>query len=330
MIVHPAVIALLTGSFLVTGMIIYAGAFSIRILRNWDLHSGSEEQLMLERRTYLVSTLLACALALQLVSLFFFVAIVENLSTLISGAMCAAGVLNANRFGYPALLLKVAGFFLSGFWLVMNHLDTRCFDYPLIRRKYALLLLTAPVFVAESVLLVLFFSRLEVTVITSCCGSLFSEQGARLAADLATLPFTPVMALFIALGALVLVMGLVALRTGKGGGIFGMLSFLLFPVSMAALISAISPYFYELPTHHCPFCLLKPEYFYLGYLLHGSLLGGGLAGAGASLVSLPGQGSTLAKVRIPMQRRLIVTSLSCYLFFAVIVVVRVLTTDFRF
>jgi hypothetical protein len=51
-------------------------------------------------------------------------------------------------------------------------------------------------------------------------------------------------------------------------------------VGLAAVVSWLSPYVYELPTHHCPFCLLQREYRWVGYLLCGALLGGGLTGAG--------------------------------------------------
>jgi len=41
-----------------------------------------------------------------------------------------------------------------------------------------------------------------------------------------------------------------------------------------AILSFISVYFYELPTHHCPFCILQKEYGYVGYPLYLTLFGG--------------------------------------------------------
>ena len=70
------------------------------------------------------------------------------------------------------------------------------------------------------------------------------------------------------------------LLRGKGGKLFAVAGTLAFPVSVAALISFISLYFYELPTHHCPFCILQREYHYVGYLIYVTLLGGGIAAAG--------------------------------------------------
>ncbi|NVN91321.1 MAG: hypothetical protein HXX11_12065 [Desulfuromonadales bacterium] len=46
------------------------------------------------------------------------------------GAMCAVGSLTVNGFGYPTLLFKVVTFILSGLWLIINHTDSRGYDYP--------------------------------------------------------------------------------------------------------------------------------------------------------------------------------------------------------
>ncbi|MBP1739849.1 MAG: hypothetical protein H6Q48_2142, partial [Deltaproteobacteria bacterium] len=61
MIFHPTVMALFAGSILVSFMILYSASYAFQILRKWDIQSGSELQLNLERKTYLISTLLAYA-----------------------------------------------------------------------------------------------------------------------------------------------------------------------------------------------------------------------------------------------------------------------------
>ena len=45
-------------------------------------------------------------------------------------------------------------------------------------------------------------------------------------------------------------------------------------VSLAAMVSFISPYVYEMPSHHCPFDVLQSGYHWIGYPLY-LLLGGG-------------------------------------------------------
>jgi hypothetical protein len=70
----------------------------------------------------------------------------------------------------------------------------------------------------------------------------------------------------------------------RGGYIFSLASFITFIISVLSLISFISLYFYELPTHHCPFCILQREYGYIGYLLYITLLGGSVLGMGGRFV----------------------------------------------
>jgi hypothetical protein len=114
MILHPAVIALLAGSLLVTLMVVYAACWGWKIISGWDLQSGSEQQLALEKKTYLISTLMAYAFGFQILSFFLLVYVADDLHRLFVGAMCAAGTLNVNENGYPAVVLKVLNCMLGG------------------------------------------------------------------------------------------------------------------------------------------------------------------------------------------------------------------------
>lgn len=281
MILNPTVIALLTGSLLVAGMVLHAAYWSLRVLDGWDLASGSERQLALEKKTDLTATLVAWAFGFHVLSLFLFVFVADDLHRLVVGAMCAAGTLHANPYGYPALMLKLLTCLLAGVWLVMNHANRQACDYPLIRRLSAWLLLIVPVLLLETGQLWGFFLNLRADVITSCCGSLFSRETPGVGAGLAGLPAAPMIALFFVSMALVAAAGAGHLATGKGVGLFAAAGMLAFPVSIAAVIAFIGVYFYELPTHHCPFCILQREYHHAGYLIYAAILGGGITSAGA-------------------------------------------------
>ena len=328
MIQHPAVIALSSASILTSAQLLAAGWQGMNILRHWDLQSGSEQQLQLERRTYLISTLVGYALLFQILSLFLFIFTADRLHGLFVGAMCAAGTLNVNGFGYPALLLKLATCLLAGIWLVINHADTQGYDYPLIRVKYGLLLLLAPLVVLETGLQVAYFLRLQPDVITSCCGSLFSP--ARLGGgDLLSLPHRQVQVVFFGIMAATLLAGGRFWRRRRGAALFSGLSVVSFVVAAAALISFICLYIYELPTHHCPFCILQREYGYIGYLLYGALMVGGIAGGGCGVL-LPFQGRrSLQRVIPQLQRRLAVCAMLGYLLFAAVAVYQMTMTSFR-
>ena len=80
------------------------------VVMGWNPEDGGRAQLMRERRSFLVEAGLKVVLCFQLVSLFLFVVTVQHLHSLFTGAMCAAGTLNANSHGYPTLAAKVAVF----------------------------------------------------------------------------------------------------------------------------------------------------------------------------------------------------------------------------
>jgi hypothetical protein len=328
MILHPAVIALLTGSLLVCLMIVFAAYWGYRIIDGWDLQSGSECQLALEKKTYLVSTLMTYAFGFQVLSFFLFVYVADDLHRLFVGAMCAAGTLNVNEYGYPAVVLKVFNCLLAGVWLVLNHTDNQASDYPLIRRKYTLLLVIVPFLLYETGQLWSYFLNLKANVITSCCGSLFSTEEEGVAAGLAALPVVPMQVIFFGGMALVAGSGIFFLAKRGSARLFGIAATLSFPVSVAALISFISLYFYELPTHHCPFCVLQREYHYVGYLIYVTLMGGGVAGAGVWALMPFRSVASLAAVVPRIQARLVRAGLVFYSVLTAAVILRMLFSDF--
>jgi hypothetical protein len=330
MIMHPSIIALFVGSILVSCMVLYSVRHGIDIQRYWNLQSGSELQLELEKKTYLISTIMAYTFAFQLFSLFLFIFTADTLHSLFTGAMCAAGTLNVNGFGYPALSLKIINFILGGTWLVINYTDNKAFDYPLIRRKYLLLIVIAPFVIAETVVQGAYFLNLKPHVITSCCGSLFSPEGDGVQGGMAALPSMPMRIVFYLSISLTLLSGFYfCVKGGSIGSFFTAASVFTFAVSVASLISFISPYFYELPTHRCPFCILQREYHYIGYPLYITLLIGVVGGTGVGAL-MPFRGVESLKQIVPLiQKRLAIMSMASYLLFAIIVTSAMVLTDFK-
>ena len=318
MILHPGILALLVSSLLISGMVLYSATCGIGILRGWDINSGSERQLFLERKTYLISTILGYFLAFQLISLFLFVYTADSICPLFVGAMCAVGTLSLNAYGYPVLFCKTANFILAGLWLILNHVDSRGYDYPLLKTKYRLLLLLAPFVLGEAALQGFYFLSLTPNVITSCCGSLFGAGTTSLASEMATLPAFPMMAVFYSVTALTVVRGILFYRTGKAGLLFAGLSGTTFIVAIISVISFISLYFYELPTHHCPFCILQQGYGYVGYPLYILLLVGTVSGLGAGLLTPFRKIPSLAATLPPLQKSLALSSVISFLIFTAI------------
>jgi hypothetical protein len=275
-ILHPGILALLVGSSIVLVLVSIASWTGLKILRHWDPSSSSELQLELERRTFLVSTLAGSALGFEVVAAFLFVFTVDDIHELFVGAMCATGSLNANPVGWKALLVKLVILVAAPVWMAFNRFDQRAGNFPIIRAKYVGLLGLLPLVVADLVLQVRYVVGLEPQIVTSCCGSLFSTGGGTVAGELASLPVGPTMVAFY--GTVVVFLGVAAaclvLPWRSLRLILSAASVALLGVSLAAIVSFLSLYFYQLPTHHCPFDILQRSHLFVGYALYGTLFAG--------------------------------------------------------
>jgi len=285
-IFHAPNLALLLASTLSAAALVLAAGFGAQVLRRWDLSNGSAGQLAMERRTYLVSTALAWVMAVELVSLLLFIFNADRMAPMFLGAMCAVGTLNANAFGFPALMLRTAAFCAAALWLIVHRADLQGRDYPLTRFKFALVIALAPLSLAAAATQLAYFLGLHPDVITSCCSRLFVSEAGGLKAELVGVD--PALALALLWGALAVVLALAAFtrRRGRGQVPYALAVGIFFVVAVASIVSALSPYIYERPQHHCPFCILKPEYGYIGYWLYLPLFAGTVFGLAAGLLSL--------------------------------------------
>ncbi|NPA65175.1 MAG: hypothetical protein GXO16_09410 [Epsilonproteobacteria bacterium] len=246
------------------------------VVRYFDFGQDTPLQYALERRSYLASVIVQYALWLKIGLLFYFVFALDKLSAIIPGAMCAAGVVTANEYGVPLLMMKVVGIYLFGLWLILNAHDFRTKDFHYTKMKFWLFLGIFLFALAEYGLELLFFRDLDVSKVVSCCGVLFNPLRSSAAAKLLALDPRVTALLFYGVAALML---LAAWR--RWIYLFAFLSLLFLVVGVISLIEYFSPYIYELPTHRCPFCILQPEYGYVGYVLYGALLGGSFLGVKA-------------------------------------------------
>jgi hypothetical protein len=324
MIFQPAIIALLLASTISVVMLLAAAPFAVQIIRHWDIASGSERQLQLERRTYLFSTLAVFVMATQLLALLLFIFNADKMSVMFVGAMCAVGTLNVNGWGFPALLAQMAAFFLAAGWLAVNHVDTRAPDYPLVRIKYAALLALLPAVAAVLWLQVEYFANLRADVITSCCGSLFSEDTKGLTGDMAALSPVPAMIGFYIALALAFATAAFHSQTKRGGAsgyAVAATGSAAFVAALTGIIAFVSLYLYEHPHHHCPFCILKPEYDWQGYWLYVPLFAATACAVGAGAVQPFRKVDSLRDVIPQVSARLAAVAAAGFLIFALIATV---------
>jgi hypothetical protein len=128
---------------------------------------------------------------------------------------------------------------------------------------------------------------MDIDVITSCCSVIFTPESSGAGGSLSTIP--PKIGLIVLLGIYsgLLFSALLSFKHPAAFGlIFSFLSTVFLIAAIAAIVSVISPYVYEQPHHHCPFCLLKADYNYIGYALYIPLFGGSAAGLTAGALSV--------------------------------------------
>jgi len=279
-LLNPHTIVYLLSEGVLWLLMALAAVVSVHILWRWNFDKSTEEQYALERRAYLVMTILLAAFALKFLLLPFFVFGIDRLSDLVPGAMCAAGVISANGYGLPLLFLKLLILFLLILWIALNHYDLEAKRYPWFRLKSLLFLLIFALVSVELWMDWAYFTHIDLNRPVSCCSALFGQlEGAN------PLPFgldiPKLLLLFYLLYALTVAATLArqTLLQILGYGLFVF-------VAYYAVVYFFGTYVYELPTHKCPFCMLQKEYWYVGYFIWGFLFGGVFLGLVAGLLRL--------------------------------------------
>jgi hypothetical protein len=329
MILSPAILALLCCSAVVCGLTIVAAGAGLSAVVGWDHNSSDRRQLLRERRWFLVETSLRLILGLQLVSLLVFLATADHLKTMFTGAMCAVGSLNANPFGMPTLTLKTTAFVLCGLWLVTDRASPAAATIGLVRFKVGFVVIVAGVLVAENVLQLRYFADLDPEIITSCCATVFGLGAGGVAAGLASLPVGWSRLAFFGALAVTLAAGLWAIGRHRSTLVYSILAVILGLITVAAVITWIAPSYYELPTHHCPLCLLASDYGCVGYPLYLFLATAVIAGAGSGLVHGLRSIDFRRCIRVDEELRLCAVSVASFALLAVIALWPLVTSPFR-
>lgn len=294
-----------------------ASKTALSVLRFWDPASDGPRQIRLENETWLSSTLVQYALGFQILSLVLFASAADNFSQVISGAMCATGALAANSYGLPALYIKLVGAFFYGFWIVLHYLDISSERYPLLKAKYIVLVCLLPLLIVDVVAQTLYIANLKPDIITSCCAVVFGDGGASDGNLLGIVPQGTVLIAFYGTAALLATCGHFLFRRIWTPLLVvnGTLWIFFVGLSFVAITTVFSSYVYAMPYHHCPFCILKPEYGYIGFLMYGSMLPAGFFGIAAALVAvIPNRLGLETVIRQFQKRALLLSSLLLMLF----------------
>ena len=272
MIWNSWVLSLIIGQLAVVAVNTVAFVNALKITWRWDTESYAPEQLELERRSELITTIISWSLLFEVLSLIVFERTTNSLVPFIPGAMCPIGVLGQNPFwGYSTLYIKILGIFVYGWWVVTNHIDIMVEGFPLTPLKNKYILILFPFLLLDVTFQIVYFSKLDPNVITSCCGVIFEPGGGQsYASSVASLP--PKITRWI-LGFYFFCFFAFSRymrweKRGWGKVLHSLFSATGFFLGIASVIAFAGPYIEQMPAVHCPFCILKREFYHYGYAIY--------------------------------------------------------------
>lgn len=262
------VISLLLGQLCSLTLLTGAVLLSNQMIRKWSAGSFDELQLQLERRSYLVGSIVHFVLIFQIASLFMFLHVANHhLTEVIKGAMCADGALGVNSFGENLLYLKMGAVLVYIVYLFLNYLDNSEPAYPLTPLKYWLIYPIFGLIALDLVWMVLFFYNIEPDVIATCCSVKFVASGAEGYFSLFASRFTTGwLVLFGVSGSALLLLLFFFQR-------FSWLKLLTGGVFITSAIFSLKYFFvkyiYGLPSHNCLYDIFWAKYYFVGYIFFG-------------------------------------------------------------
>ena len=263
MLLAPEVLSILILNSIFLLFASIAFVLSLRIFFKWDLNSTDKLQYSLEKQSSLTATIIKYIFIIKLPLFLFFIFTLDKISNVLTGAMCAAGVVDATEYGTYLLILKILNIYLFGSWLVLHYLDVKKENLPLTKLKFGFFIVIFFVFIIEIVLEGIMFSAIDVDKMVSCCGTLYSSSATSYISNIFLIDTSYL--LFMFYGNFLLIVLFYFLKQKQ---LFTLANIFFLIISIISLISFFGTYIYELPTHHCPFCYLQKDYYYVGYLIY--------------------------------------------------------------
>ncbi len=259
----PEVLTIFILNILFAFFSIIAFVLSIKIYLHWDLNATTNSQYKLEKQSFLAATIIKYIFIIKVPLFLFFIFTLDKISNVLIGAMCGAGVVDATEYGTYLFILKIINLYLFAYWLMLHSVDVRDEKQPYTKAKFGFFIVAFFLFISELILEGVMFSSIDIDKMVSCCGSIYSSSADSYISDIFSVDTTTLLALFY--GNFLLILAAYFLQNRY---MFATLNMAFIIISIIALIVFFGTYIYEVPTHHCPFCYLQKDYYYVGYLIY--------------------------------------------------------------
>jgi len=287
MILIPEVLTILILNVIFTLFSAIAFFLSIKIFLKWDINSTSTLQYTLEKQSYLTATIIKYIFIIKVPLFLFFIFTLDKISNILTGAMCGAGVVDATDYGNYLFILKIINLYIFAYWLALHAEDMKHEDQPYTRAKFGFFIVAFFLFLSELIVEGVMFGSIDLDEIVSCCGTIYSSSTGSYISQIFAMSPTLLLGMFYGVFTLILIFFFF-----KRNYAFAISNIFFILISIITLITFFGTYIYELPSHHCPFCFLQSDYYYIGYLLYILLFSGTFYGIVAGFITTSDESRT--------------------------------------
>jgi len=263
MILSPEILAMMILNTMFALFGIVAFILSIKIYLKWNINATTKLQYNLEKQSFLTATIIKYIFVIKLPLFLFFIFTLDKLSNILPGAMCAAGVVDATAYGTYLFILKIINIYLFGFWLVLHYLDIKQENLPYTKVKFGFFIVIFLLFMLEIVVEMLMFFAIDPNKLVNCCGTLYSSNATSYISMIFAIDHKTLLFIFYSN-----FIAIILFYKFKLKQLFTIANFLFVIIAIVSIIAFFGTYIYELPTHHCPFCFLQKDYYYVGYAIY--------------------------------------------------------------
>ena len=291
MLLTPEVLSILILNIIFGLFAIVAFVLSVKIFLNWDINSTSQSQYKLEKQSFLSATIIKYIFIIKVPLFLFFIFTLDKISNVLTGAMCGAGVIDATEYGTYLIVLKIINLYIFAYWLKLNSEDMQDETQSRTKLKFGIFIALFFLFMSEIILEGVMFNAIEIDKMVSCCGSLYSSSATSAISSIFSLDTTVLLFIFYANYSLIILFYFL-----KNRYLFALSNIIFIVVALVTLIVFFGTYIYELPSHHCPFCFLQSDYYYIGYIIYLTLFLGTFYGLVVAFIKESKKNYTISMV----------------------------------